>query len=93
MPRNLASVTVNANSATNCVVNALVEATPISAPARVKKVRVDARGMALSGTLQIDRVRVCPCALAYLSASIVSSVSPDCEMVTIKLFGFTCTLR
>ena len=46
-----------------------------------------ARGMALSGTLQIDRVLSWPSDLAYFSASMVSSVSPDCEMVTISCFG------
>ena len=35
-PRSLASVSVSKNSAANWVVNALVEATPISVPARVR---------------------------------------------------------
>jgi hypothetical protein len=52
-----------------------------------------ARGIALSGTLQIDSVRSWPSDLAYFSASIVSRVSPDCEMVTINSFGLATTLR
>jgi len=52
-----------------------------------------ARGIALSGTLQIDSVRSWPSDLAYFSASIVSRVSPDCEMVTTSWRGFATTLR
>jgi len=39
--------------ATSCVVNALVEATPISGPARVISATSDSRTSELSGTLQI----------------------------------------
>ena len=40
-------------SAVSCVVNALVEATPISGPARVSMTSSDSRTSELSGTLQI----------------------------------------
>ena len=43
--------------------------------------------MALSRTLQMDSVRSWPSALARFNASMVSSVSPDCEMVTINWRG------
>jgi len=43
--------------------------------------------MALSRTLQIDSVVGWPSSLARFSASMVSSVSPDCEIVTISWRG------
>ncbi len=43
--------------------------------------------MALSRTLQMESVLACPSSFARLSASIVSSVSPDCEMVTTSCRG------
>ncbi len=51
------------NSTVSCVVKALVEATPISGPARVGSTASDSRAMALSGTLTTDRI-VCFCPLA-----------------------------
>ena len=44
-------------SAASCVVKALVEATPISGPARVSMTSSDSRTSELSGTLQIASVR------------------------------------
>ena len=43
-------------SAVSCVVKALVEATPISGPARVNSTRSDSRTIELSATLQIESV-------------------------------------
>ncbi len=63
---------------------ALVEATPISGPARVMKRRAHSRTMADSGTLQMASVFCCPSDLAWRSAARVSAVSPDCEMATIS---------
>ncbi len=56
MPRSLPSDSVNSSSATSWVVNALVEATPISGPAWVISVRSDSRTSELPGTLQIARL-------------------------------------
>ena len=47
---------VNNNNAINCVVNPFVEATPISGPACVNKLRSDSRTNELSGALQIAKV-------------------------------------
>jgi hypothetical protein len=47
----------------------------------------EARGIALSRTLQIASVAAWPSSFARLSASIVSSVSPDCEIVTTSWRG------
>ncbi len=76
-----ASSSENNASATSCVVNALVEATPISGPARVISTRPASRTIEDSGTLQIAIwVRYARC-LASFSAASVSAVSPDWEMV------------
>ena len=40
-------------NATSCVVNALVDATPISGPAFVSKIKSDSLAIELVGTLQI----------------------------------------
>ena len=72
---------VSRKSAASWVVKALVEATPISGPARVRKRSLLLRMRADSGTLQIDSVSVMPLPLACCSAASVSAVSPDCEMV------------
>jgi hypothetical protein len=82
VPACLASNTASRNSAASCVVKALVEATPISGPARVRKRSAHSRTMADSGTLQIASVRPMPSALACLIEARVSAVSPDCEMAT-----------
>ena len=55
-PRCLASVSVSRNNAANCVVNAFVDATPISAPARVRYVNAVCRTIELVATLQIVKV-------------------------------------
>ena len=65
-------------SAASWQVKALVEATPISGPARsAARCRPRAR-CELSATLTTAMV-VWPCALASRSAASVSAVSPDCE--------------
>jgi hypothetical protein len=69
------------------VVNALVEATPISGPARVRKRSLLWRISADSGTLQMVSVSCSPCALACCRAASVSAVSPDCEMVMTRVSG------
>ena len=50
-------------------------------------------GMALSGTLHIARDARYPMFLALCKAAQVSAVSPDCEIVTNKVFGATLTSR
>ena len=55
--RFLASAMTSMPSAATCVVKALVEATPISGPARVSITSSDSRTSELSGTLQMARVR------------------------------------
>ena len=57
----------------------LVEATPISGPARVRKEKSDSRAMVLSATL----IRLAICCFwvrQYRRAAMVSAVSPDCDM-------------
>ncbi len=54
--RFLPSAMVSIASAVSCVVNALVEATPISGPARVSSTKFDSRTMELSATLQMVSV-------------------------------------
>ena len=78
--RCLASAITSIVSAAIWVVKALVEATPISGPARVSITRSDSRTSELSGTLQIDSVDRNPSCFASRSAASVSAVSPDCEM-------------
>ncbi|MNR16846.1 hypothetical protein D3C85_1334760 [compost metagenome] len=75
------------------MVNALVEATPISRPAWVSRVRSDSRTSELMPTLQIARLARKPSSLALRSAANVSAVSPDWEMVTNSVSGCTTTLR
>ncbi len=55
-PCVLASAITSNDSAVICVVKALVDATPISGPARVSSVRSDSRTSELSGALQIASV-------------------------------------
>ncbi|MNT90764.1 hypothetical protein D3C72_2317470 [compost metagenome] len=71
----------------------MVEATPISGPARVSRVRSDSRTSELIPTLQIARLPRKPNSLAFRSAAKVSAVSPDCEMETNRVSGCTTTLR
>jgi hypothetical protein len=71
------------------VVNALVEATPISGPAFVKKTKSDSLARELEGTLQIPKRDKYPRSSANLKQASVSAVSPDCEMVTNSVFGAT----
>jgi len=61
------SITNSINVA-NCVVNALVDATPISGPARVINTRSDSLTNELSGTLQIATEYLAPSFLASFSA-------------------------
>src|SRR5207244_13205935 len=79
--------------AASCVVNALVEATPISGPARVSITSSDSRTSELSGTLQIDSQDRYPDCFASRSAASVSAVSPDWEIVTNSEFAGTSGLR
>ena len=75
-------------SAVNWEVKHLVEATPISGPAKVYRARSEVRAMAESTTLLIARVRA-PRALASFMAASVSAVSPLCEIPTTKSPGPT----
>ena len=67
------------NKVSSCVVNALVEATPISGPAKVNIFSSDNLEILLSKTLTIEIV-FNPCFLASSSPAKVSRVSPDCEI-------------
>ncbi len=80
-------------SAASCVVKALVEATPISGPARVSSTSSDSRTSELSGTLQIASVDRKPALRASRSAASVSAVSPDCEIDTNSEFAGTTGSR
>jgi hypothetical protein len=71
----------NSISAASCVVNALVEATPISGPACVYNDAWHMRGIELSTTLAMHSATA-PCFFASLSAANVSAVSPDCEIAS-----------
>jgi hypothetical protein len=75
------------------VVKALVDATPISGPARVRKRSAHSRTMADSATLQIASVRPMPSALACLTEASVSAVSPDWEIATTSCSGFGTEMR
>ena len=77
----------------SCVVNALVDATPISGPARVSMTSSDSRTSELSGALQIESVERYPDCLASRRAASVSAVSPDWEMVTNRELRGTSGLR
>ena len=55
-PRCRPSISANNRKATNWVVKALVDATPISRPARVNSVKADSRTSELSATLQMVSV-------------------------------------
>src|SRR5258706_8677652 len=69
-------------SAASCAVKALVEATPISGPARVRNRSLQALMSADSGTLQMASAFGWPSARAWCRAAMVSAVSPDCEITT-----------
>ena len=88
-----ASAITSMPSAVNWVVNALVEATPISGPARVNMTSSDSRTRELSGVLQIASDERYPACLASRSAASVSAVSPDWEIVTNSEFFGTTGLR
>ena len=81
------------SSAVSWVVNAFVEATPISVPARVSITRSDSRTIELSGTLQIVSVDTYPALRAIRNAASVSAVSPDCEIATNRVSAVTTGLR
>ena len=70
------------------MVKALVEATPISTPARVMYASAHSRTIALVATLQTVSVCAMPSERACFSAASVSAVSPLCEIVTTSVFGF-----
>ncbi|CFN62283.1 Uncharacterised protein [Bordetella pertussis] len=86
-PRVCARASVSRNSAVSCVVKALVDATPISTPARVMYASSHSRTMALVTTLHTVSVCCMPSERTCLSAARVSAVSPDCEMVTTSALG------
>ena len=65
------------NNATSCVVNAFVDATPISGPACVKKTSSESLVKELSATLQMAKVLKKFDSFAKCSAANVSAVSPD----------------
>ena len=74
-------------SAASCVVNALVEATPISGPARVSSTQLGlAHQRAFRHVADRERRQIAE-RFAMRSAASVSAVSPDCEMVTNSVFG------
>ena len=56
---------------------ALVEATPISGPALVKKTKSDSLAKELEGTLQMPNLAKYPASSAALKQASVSAVSPD----------------
>ena len=62
--------------------NALVDATPISVPARVRNASAVCAHHRLVATLQIASVCAWPSAFACFSAASVSAVSPDCDTTT-----------
>ena len=62
-PRARANATVKQASTASCVVNALVEATPISGPAKVGNTTSASRAIELSGWLTTAMI-FCACALA-----------------------------
>ncbi len=66
-------------SAASWQVKALVEATPISGPAKIGSTMSASRAIELSTTLTSASV-VWPLAFASRNAASVSAVSPDCEM-------------
>ena len=59
------------------MVNALVEATPISGPARVKKTKSDSLTNELVGTLHMAKLEMYPESPRSLKQASVSAVSPD----------------
>ena len=70
-------------TAVSWAVKALVEATPISSPARVYSTPSASRAIELPTTLQMATTRE-PWSLAARKAASVSAVSPDCEMGTVR---------
>ena len=74
------------------MVKALVEATPISGPAWVKRVPSASRVSMLPTTLHTAAVRA-PLALASRIAASVSAVSPDWEMKTQSVLSSTSGSR
>ena len=67
--------------------NALVDATPTSVPARVRNLSAVCRTIELVATLQIASVCAWPSDFACFSAASVSAVSPDCDTTTTSAFG------
>ena len=76
----------NKSNETSWVRKAFVDATPISAPAFVKKEKLDSLTSDEPSTLHIDKDARYPCFFDNLNASNVSAVSPDWDKVTNKLF-------
>jgi hypothetical protein len=70
----------------------LVEATPISGPARVRSVPSHSRVMLDPTTLQMEMARE-PRRLASLTAASVSAVSPDWVTASTSVFSSTSGSR
>ena len=66
----------------------MVEATPISGPARIGKTASDSRAMVDSRVLTTAPI-FRPFSLQYRSEASVSAVSPDCEMKSAAEAGFS----
>src|SRR3989338_9188106 len=81
----LAINSVNKYKTTNWVVNAFVEATPISGPAYVYKTESDSRSIELPFTFTIDKTFAL-FLFASLIAANVSAVSPDWEIAMTRVF-------
>ena len=92
VPRARPSPSASAAIVASWQVKALVEATPISGPARVGAAASVSRAMLESGTLTTPIV-FDPCAWTYLSEASVSAVSPDWEMTIESPFGSTGASR
>ena len=92
VPRTSDSFSAKRYSATSWVVNAFVEATPISGPACVWIVPCASRVAMLPTTLQIARLRA-PFPFASRKAASVSAVSPDCVIATASVLSLMIGLR
>ena len=93
MPFKRPNAAVKSNKQVNCVVKAFVDATPTSTPAFVMNAKSDSRTSDDVATLQIVIAAIKPASFAKRNAASVSAVSPDCEIVTNKLFGRVTNLR
>src|SRR5690606_30225493 len=79
VPRALPAATASDASTVSWQVNALVDATPISGPARIGKIASAARAMVDSLTLTTAPI-FNPDSWQYRKEASVSAVWPDCEI-------------